>query len=412
MNLGFIKLFRLNCKRAVYSISAVASFTCLLCIAAGIFLTAVFSYRNDREEAHPYSVVYVGDISGYMGVNVESVTEAVSDSFGADLTKMSLEDAKRELLLGHISTYIVFPEGFIEAVDRGDNEKKIIYVTAEGERGLSGMVLSESLSGISRLVTTTQNAYTSAYLYLKSIGREDLYNGVSEKLDKSLIGTILGLMNSSELKTVGVSNGLSFTGYYICAVTVLFTSLLGIGAASFFGGREKSALLYEKRDGGTATKQVISEFLAFSLLMLISFLFISGLMLLCVGSGFFKVNELGKNPVGALIKLLMTSLPAVVMLYAAEYLIYELFKDTVGSVMAQFMVFIVLGFASGYFYPQAFLPEALVRFSSFLPTGAALNLVISEMAGNTDVRAFVLNMAYLAVFLFISILLRERRLRT
>ncbi len=410
MKCSFFKSLLTQLKRSICLLPAAIVATVFLCTAIGIFSFCVLKTDSESEEKSMLRVAYVGDVSEYMGININSVINLVSEQFGVSLEKMTEEEARTEMLLGHLTTYIIFPDGFVESVDKGDNDKKIRYVTSEGEKGISGIILSESVDSVSELMTSSQSSFYAAFDFLKAAGRRDLYYDAGTELEASMAKAIIGVINAADVKTVGVSNGLTFTGYYLCAAILIFISLSGIGAVAFFTNRSREYQRIIRRSGQNEFKQVAAEFLSFLLIQFVCCIIIFVVLRICIGKGILNVHELGKNPVKAFDRFAMKVVPVAVTLYAMQFLVYELMESTLSAIISQFIVAVALGYISGYYYPMDFLPEELTSVTRYLPTGVAFLDISGELSNHADLLEKLMLFMYFAAFITLAVLLRCLRM--
>ncbi len=406
MKCSFFKSLLVQMKRAICLLPAALVATAFLCTAIGIFSYCVLKSDSESERKSMLRVAYVGDISEYMGINIDSVINLVSEQFGVSLERMTEEEAKSEMLLGHLTTYVVFPDGFVESVDKGDNDKKIKYVTADGEIGISGILLSESVDSVSELMTTSQSAFYAAFDFLKAAGRRDLYYDAGDALEASMARAIVGVINAAEVKTVGVSNGLSFTGYYLCAAILIFISLSGMGAVAFFTNRSREYQRIIRRSGQNELMQILAEFISFLFIQLMGCFIIYIVLRTCIGKGVLHVPELGKYPVKAFDSFVLEAVPVAIALYSMQFLIYEMMESTISAIVAQFTVAVAMGYVSGYYYPMDFLPDKLTTVTRYLPTGVAFTDLSDELSRHSNTLEKLLLLMYCAAFITLSVLIR------
>lgn len=411
MRCSFFRAFVTQLKRSFRLLPAALVATAFLCLAIGCFAFFVLKTDSESEEKSFLRVAYVGSLSDYMGINLDSVVNLVSEQFGVTVEKLSKEDAESEMFMGHLTTYLIFPDGFVESVDDGSNDRKITYVTAEGEKGIAGTILSESIDSVSDIMTTSQSAFYAAYDFLTANNRRDMYYDAGATMEELMLRSIMGVMDSSEVETVGVSNGLSFKGYYTCAVILIYVSLSGLGAVAFFTNRNTEFQRIIRRSGQNEVKQVFQEFFAFIMLEFMCGLVLYFSLKFCISKGYLQVTEFGRYPVQAYKRFVLRVIPSALMLYSFQFLFYELIENTISAVLVQFIAAVSLGYISGFYYPIDFLPNEITKFSRFLPTGVAFRYISGEMASENAALWVGLLIAYFAVFMALSVLIRLVRLR-
>ncbi|MBP5249883.1 MAG: ABC transporter permease [Lachnospiraceae bacterium] len=410
MRCRFLKLTYCQLKRALRLLPATLTAAAFLCVAIGVFLGTVTTHHGESEQNSLFEVAYVGEISDYMGMNVDKAARLVGEEFGVGFSSMTEEEASRAMLKGDLTTYVIFPDGFVEAVDDGSNDKRVTYVTAEGKGGVAGKILAESLDGISSIMTTTQCTYYSAYDYLRLVSRNDFISEGMDILDKGMISSVLGAISSADVELIGVSNGLSFNGYYLVAVLMIFITLSGIGASFFFSGRNVNFELMLKREGENPAIQVLTEFIGFSALQTLAMFLLSVLMMIGVSIGKISISELGSAPGRNLFLFVLSVWPYAMMLFMMQFMLYEIFRGTIGAILSQFAVSVILGLVSGFYYPLSMLPERVARVSSFLPTGAAFNGASASLLHSSGLKEPLLCLAWTILFFGVSAFVRDRRL--
>lgn len=410
MKCSFFKALFLQFKRAIRMLPASLVATVFLCLSIGVFAFGIIKSNSESEEKSLLRVAYVGELSEYMGINLDSVINIISEEFGVTLEQMTEEEAKKEMYLGHLSTYVIFPEGFVGSIDEGRNDLKITYVTSEGNRGIASIILSESLDSVSEIMTSSQGTFYSLYDFLKANGKRELYFDASTDLENAMINSIIGIIGASAIETVGVSNGISFTGYYLCAAILIFVSLSGIGSAAFFTNRNNEFQRIARRNGQNEVFQVIQEFLCFLFIQFVCSLFVYFTLFFAIKKGIFVTPELGRNPIKVFNLFAFRVLTSGLCLYSMQFLIYEIMESTLSAVLTQFLAAIALGYISGFYYPMAFLPEKLTNITKYTPTGASLMAVTRNLSGNPDLLFTVILVGYMILFLSISVLIRHYKI--
>ena len=101
-------------------------------------------------------------------------------------------------------------------------------------------------------------------------------------------------------------------------------------------------------------------------------------------------------------------IPALLVITALQFLIYEFSTGLIGGVLAQFLGAVALAYVSGCFYPISFFPDVIQTFSAVLPTGAARSYVSAVLYGDADVGDIV-KLAFFFVFLMFAVIAKRRR---
>ena len=191
---------------------------------------------------------------------------------------------------------------------------------------------------------------------------------------------------------------------------MIFITMSGIGASFFFSGRNSNFELMLKREGENPAVQVLSEFIGFSALQTISLFLFSILMVIGMSFGKISISELGSAPGGKMFLFVLSVWPYAMMLFLMQFMLYEIFRGTIGAILSQFAVSVILGLVSGFYYPLSMLPERVTRVSSFLPTGAAFNAASASLLHSHGFKEPLLWLAWSILFFGVSVWVRDRRL--
>lgn len=203
---------------------------------------------------------------------------------------------------------------------------------------------------------------------------------------------ILGRELLYNLELTGVSGGLSMMDYYICSMAVLFLLLWGIAAVPFLGSRNTAAPKLLCAKGLLAGRQILAEYLSYTMLLYGCFLGASVL---------FKINAF---------LWLVGMLPVVLLFAMTQLCICEWIPDLVTAALTQFLGAAGLGYLSGCFYPITFFPAEIQLLASFLPTGAAMRYSGKLLTGQPFVGELVVMGIYGIGCFALAVLIRRRRL--
>ena len=104
-------------------------------------------------------------------------------------------------------------------------------------------------------------------------------------------------------------------------------------------------------------------------------------------------------------------IPVVAMISAFHFLLFEITRDIVTGVLLQFVASVSLTYISGCFYPIYFFPEIVQRISTFLPAGLARSYLSESIVQKPITISFVFILIYFVLFLGVTILVRNRRIK-
>lgn len=384
----------------------------LACIGLGIvgilFLKdGVLSTDNQK-----YRIGVVGDTSeSYLGIGISTLQSIDYSRYVIDLVDMTEEEARKEFLQGEIYAFARVPDGLVESIETGANDRLITFVTTQGQKGIGSMVASEIADVVSNILTRSQSAVYGMQSMLLEYGKEDVLMEATNQLNLILIDLALSRRKFCDVENLGIANGLSVEGYYFCSFLLIFLLLSGMNDSSLFThkNRELPRLLAARNVG--VLRQIISEYLAYVCLIVLCLLEIFFVLTIVLGNGLINFAEWENMGVEPLFGFMIKLLPVVFMFAALHFFLYELVPETISGILLQFICAIAMGYLSGFFYPAVFFPETLKRIGELLPTGVALRFTDSIMAGDISWMACLGMMLYLLVFLILSVLIRKNRIQ-
>lgn len=379
----------------------------VLMLCGGLLLHS----ENRQEGKQRFRIGMVGDFSDqYLGFGI-SLIQAMDDSrFVIELIPMEEEEALSRFRRGELSAYVRVPDGLLDSIVYGRNDKPLVYYCAEGQQGIEGILGGKLADIVSVLVTRSQSAVFGMQEIVGSHGGELEFWEATERMNLRLFDIVLNRTGLYRLEELGVSGGLSAAGYYMGAFLVLFLLLSGIHASPLLI-RRSSALpgLMKSRDVGVFW-QVLGEYAAFALMELIC----SGIVFLALYAvlegGSLELAEwkgLGAGPLGGLFRAI---LPVMLMLSAMQYWLYELMTGVVSALTAQFLGGISMAYLAGVFYPASFLPGAMRRLGELLPVGAAFGYIQEKILDELSLGTILSVFLYLFLFLGLSVLIRSLRI--
>ncbi len=388
-------------------LAAVAATIGILGLCAALLLQG----ESSGEGKHRFRIGMVGDLSdSYLGFGI-SMVQALDDSrFMVELLPMEEAEAERSFRRGELSSYVRVPDGLLDSIVYGRNDKPVTYVGSEGQKGLESILGEELADIVSILITRSQSAIFGMQQIMGEYGRQSETAAVTEQMNLKVFDVVLNRAGLYTLEELGVSGGLSTTEYYLGAFLVLFLLLLGIYGSPLFLRRSRALPELMKSRGMGALAQVFGEYAAYACMNLIC-LFIA---LQAVGAvlqgGFVEIGEWGPQGTDFLRELYGTAFSAALMLSALQFWLYELVTDAAGSLMTQFVCAVSMAYLGGLFYPADFLPKTMRTVGRILPAGAAFGYVQGGISGEMSLKTAAPVFLYLILFLGLSGLTRGLRL--
>lgn len=398
-------------KRVLKVFPTIIVTTLLLLLSMALLMWVVLEKNNSSEKKQMVQIGLTGDLEGsYLGIGIQTIQNLDSSKFAISFVDMTEEEAKEQLMQGKISAYVIVPDGFVESVTVGEN-LPITYVTSTGATGVGSMVMNELVDTISKLVVESQNAIYGAQSFMLEKGMRDIYWDATDELYLRIVNFILGRTQVYELETLGVANNLSLIGYYICSILVLFLLLWGIVSSPLFVKRSEALPKLLKARGQGACSQVLGEYVAYVALMLGTLVFIFILLAVAIPIAGIGPAEWEGEGISRLFLFLLQMIPVTMLISAMQFLIYEIVPGMVGSVFAQFLIALSLGYLSGCFYPIFFFPQSVQAASGWLPSGAAIQYAGKCMLSVSAGRECLIMAGYWICFLALTAAVRRYKIK-
>ncbi len=398
-------------KRVCKVFPTVMATTLVLLGCMALLMWVVLEKNSASDKKQMVQIGLVGDLEGsYLGIGIQTIQNLDSSRFAISFEEMTQEEAKEKLMQGKLSAYVVIPDGFVDSVVSGEN-KPITYVTSVGASGVGSTIMNEVVGTISKLIVESQNAIYGIQRFMLDNGMEDIYWETTDELCLRIMNFILGRTQVCELEVTGVSRNLSFVGYYVCGVTVLFFMLWGIVCSPLCVKQSYALPKLLKAGGQNAFSQVLGEYTGYLVLMLGTLVFIAGLLAVAMGVTGITLPEWEGRESGALLVFVVQMIPVCMLISAMQFCVYEAVSGMVGSMLAQFLIAISLGYVSGCFYPISFFPESIQTLSGFLPAGAAMEYAGTCLTGGIQSKACIIMVMYFAGFMALSTVIRQCRIR-
>lgn len=390
------RYFRALVRRTLrLAIPALLAGLIMLAAVGAVAAAAVGIFSQDSVRLVTAGVT--GDLdNSYVKMAVFTVKNIDIMQFYIDLVEVNDRAEGLEMLKnGEIDCLVEVPDGFVSRLLKRD-PVKVVFTVPELPSGF-GTVLIKQISGvIEKIVAESQNGIYSMEVYAESVGYDGELYIKADAIAADYVSLILGRENMLELSRVNRA-GIGLDGYYFCAFATFFAFLWGIGCFACLHRPDRSLnrLLFSKGLG--CARQILCELAAHYLPSLVFF------ALAALSASFFLPLSLAG---------LLAVLTVFVLCFCTLHLLfYELFSDTLGAVLSQFVFALFGSFVSGCFYPSWFFPETAEALSSFFPAGAGMKLLQSGYAGAPEPSYLFICLCWSAVFFACAVLARRARLR-
>ncbi len=395
----FFRYLKVQLKRALRHYPIILIFTIVLTISILLFVNAMFRSRENGENKMRFEIGLVGDLSEtYLDIGIVAIKNLDSSQYYVEFTEMDEEVAKEKLLAAEIYGYVLIPDGFVTSVVNGEN-KPLTYVAADNPASFGPILTNEIVQIVSKLIIQAQNGIYGLSEIADIYGvKGTKYHDAIEELNIEYISAVLDREGFYEHTYLGLGDGLSFQDYYTCSFMILLLLLWGIACAALLIRHDVTLPRILKSNGYRLGTMVMGDYLPFLAMMSLN-----AFALLVAGGVYLGLDG---------IELFVGVFPAIVMITAMQFLLYEMSTNMISGVLMQLFVAVLLSYSSGLFYPIYSLPEIVQKVSNVLPTGIAFDYLGEIVSGRTgwEIRPKV--WMYSVIFIALSMLIRQYKIRS
>lgn len=384
----------------------------IVCVSVGAL--ALFLIRDGLLAPcrQRYKIGVVGSMSdSYLGFGIQTLQTIDDARQMVELVPMSETEARTAFQRGELYAFVKIPDGLVESIESGANDRPVTYVASEGQKGIGSIVMTEIVDVVSDLVTCSQSGIYGMQKILTDHGETDGLWEATVELNYRYFDVVLSRKKLYDMELLGAADGLSTEAYYFCSILILFLLISGVHNSLLFSRRDDGIPQFLAAKGIGAASQTAAEYLAYTGLMLICILEIFFVLAAVLRAGLFRITEWGGMPLEALSAFFWKMIPVVLLIAAMQFLLYELVSDVVSSMILQFLCCIGMGYLSGFFYPVTFFPEVLKTAGRLLPTGAAFGYLNVSLTGEDPWAALAGVSGYLLGFLALSVLVRRHKIQ-
>lgn len=400
-------------KRAGRLLPGLLIVSLCVCVCVGALAYLLVTQGALAAGGTRYRIGMVGDLSeSYLGFGIHALQTMDDSRLMIELVGMSEEEAGEALARGDLYAVVRVPDGLMEAIVNGENDRLITYTAAQGQKGLGTMVMGEIVDLASTLVTSSQSAIYGVQRALAEEDRREEIGRETDRLNLMLINLVLSRSGFGEVEVLGYSQGLSMELYYFSSIILLMVLLSGLLNSAFFAHRPVTLSGFVSARGMGAVQQILCEYLTYLVLLLLELFFLACPIAFGLERRLINVPEwegMGTEPFRS---FLFSLLPVAAMFAALQFFLYEAAEGIVNGILLQLLCGVGLGYLSGYFYPSAFFPERMRLVGGWLPSGAALRFVENGLLEESARYAGMAVFLYLVFFLVMAAALRHRKILT
>lgn len=383
----------------------------LLLFAIAFALSKSDAYNAEKQR---YRLGVVGQTDDEMiSLGVQMVQTLDDSRFMLELVEYDDEEsAKRAMRSADISAYIVITEAFSDALDAMTNDEKLTYYATSGQKGISNVMMDEIAMIASNIIVYSETGICTLRELMKEEGYEKSIR--SEKVNDLFMKYIAALVTRSqvvETRELGLSDGLSTPAYYFLGLVLFFILLLSFCGISFFLGQNNAQFKFFSSKGISAPAQILGEFIPFLTITLVCVAIVMGLIGMVKGRDYISTEVWTEAHLDNLMAITISLIPVCVMLSAMAFMMFEALVGIINKILVAFMLYIGMGYLSGYFYPKTFFPDIVQKLGQWLPTGVGFTYMAAGITGSARIIYLFIISIYTVLFLLITMLLRQQKIR-
>ncbi len=386
----------------------------VLALLLGLAGFAMMNSSAYQEEQQKYHLGVVGESDDEMIQLGIYMIETLDESrYMIELEEFEDEEAAKQAMRdADISAYIVITEEFADALNAMTNDSKLKYYATSGQKGITNVMMDEIASVATNIIVYSETGICTLRQLMKEQGYEKSIR--SEKINDLFMVYLSALVtrtNVTEITELGLSDGLSTPAYYFIGILLFFMLLLSFCSISFFIGQKNAQYRFMKSKGVGARQQIIAEYIPFFTITLICTAITVGLMAFLMHVGIFEFEEFGRHQLHSLLRFSIHLIPVCIMFAAFGFMLFEILIGVINKILVAFMLYIGMGYVSGYFYPKTFFPDLVQVIGECIPSGVAFSYLSAVLQQNSSVLLLICILGYTILFIGIAMMVRHQKIK-
>lgn len=374
-------------------------------------LHGLMQERSESDEIKKYVIGIVGDPdNAYMNLGISVISSIDETRFAIELKVFDDEDAAlQELNAETISSYFVFPAGFVEMAMRGEIQP-IRAVSLQNPGSFILLLKEELADAITEVVVESQKGIYGVGVALDEAGHHELASENVNRLSEDYFRMLFHRSDLFSVEVLGVSDALPLPSYYFCSFTVFFLLLMGLPFAAVFVKKDLALHRMLTSARVSPLRQTACECGVYTGVTAGMFLLL--ILLLGLLQGRVEVlSTLGIFDQYGPFTLALLLLPIVLVTAVFSEMLFEFSGELVSGILLHFFATLALCYITGCFYPLYSFPAPVQALAPFLPTGAARAYFAAILTGESPLRPFLLLLLYAAVFFAVITAVRKKKIR-
>lgn len=399
--------FYLQLKRILRILPLVATVSLVLLLGLCVILSSVATSFTENDSDEAFTIGITGDTdSSLIDLAVSAFESSQGSSLSLQFSQMSEKEAQNKLSSGDIEAYIILPEDFVDNALLGSLEP-VTYVTTPGNTGVIPMLKNELTKVVTDILVYSQKGTYGVGDALISNDHDDLaYEYINEiAIDYATLA--LSRQETYTIEMLSTTDDATTAEYFMCGLSVLLIMLIGLPYATIYTKKDYSLSKLMVSKGYSNFRQLLCEYL--SHLISVVLVIISVILMTALFSFVMPDAVLDFVNIKDIFSFVLSLVPVIFMISAFNIMFFTLSDNIISTMLMHFLTSLCLCYIGGCLYPISTFPVSVQKISSFLPTGAAQNLLLANFGGNSTLLPLFLTLVYTVVFFYISVVARNRK---
>ena len=399
----------LQLKRVAKVFPYVLAVTIVMLIGFALLFSAFVTTNQQKEENMIFRVAVTGDVENpLIQLAVEAFKTMDESRFSIEFITMPQAEADTALRSGSISAYVLLPDDFIDKAMRGQVDP-LRFVTTTDTTDIAHFFKSEIAKMVTNMVVVSQQGTYGIGDALKDNGGRHLSGQHVDEISLEYFDLVMQRNQLTEVKELGVSEGLNTLEYYLCSLLILFIMIMGLPFVFLYCKKDNSLSVLLQSKGMSAATQLGAESVAhyLSLMALIATVAVVGFIaFLC------SPMEAPAWLTASLVLSLLARLAVVVaMLAAFNMMIFELCSNIISGLLLHFFTTVFLCYISGCFYPLYSFPAPIQSIARLLPVHTAREFLAPAFTEDGTLLTLLMMGGYILAFFGVAMLAKRMKMR-
>ena len=399
-------------KRSSHYLPFIFIVTFVICSALAILLLTLVNGDSSDADKQKLRIGITGSYEDtYIGFGLTAIQSFDSSRFALELIEMNEDEAMVSLKSGDIAGFVSMPENFIDDAVHG-HIGKLSFVTNYVNADIVNMFKQEVLELVSTIIVESQKGvYAMQDTMYEAGANTSEINDETLALSTEYINLTLNRTNALEIKIIGVSDNLSFSGYMFSGLSILLILFTGIVTAPLYIRNDVSLYKLLSANRCKPISQISGEYISFFITMLINNSLLIFTLMLVASKLTNAIPELFALNISSILISTVKFIPAIALITSFQFFMYQISDSIVSGVLMQFLAAALLGYISGCFYPINFFPGLIQNTSNFIPSGIARVHLASIITENIKITHTITMLLYFTAFISLSVFVRDRKIK-